>query len=232
MVAPRLLLGSSLLLGLLACPSGDDSGAGEDLAAISSRLDTTEERLTAIETKLDALTTKLDQTAVSFEPLATWATERKAAEEQRVERDEGRGTSLGREPTEYEPPSSGSREIPGAAEAIACDDSDPAGPRCTVERAFIESLMANPAMLAKQARVVPSQRDGVVRGFKLYGIRRGTLPKLLGMKNGDMIVAINGEKLSSIDKVMELYTKLRRASHLEFELERKGSPLTLQLEVK
>lgn len=119
------------------------------------------------------------------------------------------------------------RAIPGADEAIDCPNKN----LCTVERAFVDKVVGNPAMLAKQARVVPSRKDGKTRGYKLYGIRRGTLPKLLGLKNGDMITEINGESLTSIDKVMSLYTKLRRASRLEVEIVRRGKSMTKEIQI-
>lgn len=121
-----------------------------------------------------------------------------------------------------------SREIDGASDAINCPNEN----LCTVDRAFVDQVVSNPAMLAKQARVVPSQKDGKTQGYKLYGIRRGTLPKLLGLKNGDMITAINGEELTSIDKAMALYTKLRRASRLEVNIVRKGKSMTKEIQIQ
>lgn len=120
------------------------------------------------------------------------------------------------------------RSIPGAEEAINC----PTEETCTVERAFVEQLMANPALLAKQARIVPKQKDDEILGYKLYGIRRGSLPKLLGLKNGDMITAVNGEELKSMDKAMALYTKLRRASNLSVSIERKGKTITKEIQIQ
>lgn len=63
------------------------------------------------------------------------------------------------------------------------------------------------------------------------GIRRGTLPKLLGLENGDMITEINGQSLTSIDKVMSKYTKLRRASRLEVEIVRRGKSMTKEIQI-
>jgi type II secretion system protein C len=120
------------------------------------------------------------------------------------------------------------RVIPGAEEAINCPTED----TCTVERAFVEKLMANPALLAKQARIVPKQKDDEVVGYKLYGIRRGSLPKLLNLKNGDMITAVNGEELKSMDKAMALYTKLRRASNLTVSIERKGKIINKEIQIQ
>jgi general secretion pathway protein C len=132
----------------------------------------------------------------------------------------------GKDKDDKKPPND--REIDGADEAIDCSSEN----ACTVDRKFVESLLANPAQLAKQARIVPSQKDGETQGYKLYGIRRGTIPKLLGLNNGDMITSVNGEELTSIDKAMTLYQKLRQASHLSVTIERKGKPLTKEITIQ
>jgi PDZ domain len=103
--------------------------------------------------------------------------------------------------------------------------------RCTVDRVLFDTLARDPTMLVKQARIVPSQLDGVVQGYKLYGIRRGSLPKALGLKNGDLVRSINGKALGSLDEVMKLLTKLRSETTFTLGIERKGTPLTLTVEV-
>ncbi|MEX1365091.1 MAG: type II secretion system protein GspC [Nannocystaceae bacterium] len=125
-------------------------------------------------------------------------------------------------------PPTNDRAIPGAEDAINC----PSENTCVVERAFVEKLLANPALLAKQARIVAKQRDDEVLGYKLYGIRRGSLPKLLGLKNGDMLTSVNGEELKGMDKAMALYTKLRSASNLTVGIERKGKNITKEIQIQ
>lgn len=120
------------------------------------------------------------------------------------------------------------RAIEGADDAIKCSDEN----HCTVERKWLEGVLANPAQLTKQARVVPAIKDGETRGFKFYGIRPGSLPKLIGLKNGDLLLSVNGNDLTSLDQAMGLYTKLRRASNLEVVIERKGQEVTKEIEVK
>jgi len=124
---------------------------------------------------------------------------------------------------------SNSREIAGAAEAISCDDNYSS---CTVDRKFVEKLLSNPAQLTKQARIVPAVRDGETKGYKFYGIRPGSLPKLLGLKNGDLLTSVNGHQLESLDQAMDLYNKLRRASHLSVSLERKGQQVSKEIDIK
>ncbi|MCA9707991.1 MAG: hypothetical protein KDK70_19215 [Myxococcales bacterium] len=247
----RLASGCSVLLalaaGLAACQAADPTAEGESLAALSSRLDATEQRLAAIEAKLDAMSTTLDQTAASLAPVAEWTAARKTRDDERearrlerearrLERDSLRPWGTQARDTELDTeldtvPRPGDRTIEGADEALHCQGFDTDRIECEVDRAFIDELLASPERLAKQARIVPSMRDGVPRGYKFYGIRSGSLPKLLGVKNGDLLLSVNGEALDSIDGAMKLYTRLRGTTRLELGLERKGRPLTLVLEL-
>lgn len=117
-----------------------------------------------------------------------------------------------------------SRAIEGAEEAVNCK-----GNTCTVDKRFRDKILANPALLAKQARVIPAIRDGETRGFKFYGIRSGSLPKLFGLKNGDMVTSINGTEMRSYDEVLGLYNRLRRSNHITVGIERNGKKMTKEV---
>ncbi len=104
--------------------------------------------------------------------------------------------------------------------------------RCVLPRAYLEALLADPSTLAKQARVMPSVRDGVTRGFKMYGVRPDSLPKRLGFKNGDLVTSVNGLPLTGMDHAMAAYSKLRNATVLTVELERKGEVLHKEITIK
>jgi hypothetical protein len=111
--------------------------------------------------------------------------------------------------------------------AIACSDVG----HCRISREYINELLGDPSKLTRQVRIMPSVKDGVVRGFKFYGIRPGSLPKLLGMRNGDLLTAVNDLPLTSIDQTIGAVGRLRRADELRLAIERKGEPLTLVLSI-
>jgi type II secretory pathway component PulC len=92
-----------------------------------------------------------------------------------------------------------------------------------------ERLSKDPTELARSMRVVPAMVDGKVAGFKLYAIRsRGTFSaSWLGLKNGDLVTAIDGTSLASVEDALAAYGKLREAKTIVLELERKGRPLSL-----
>ncbi|MEM7156384.1 MAG: type II secretion system protein GspC [Myxococcota bacterium] len=127
-------------------------------------------------------------------------------------------------PTDKKP---GKHEIAGAADSINCQ-----GMSCTVERKFVNQLLANPAQLTRQGNARPYARDDL-KGFRLSRVKKGTVPRMLGLRSGDVITGINGQPLDSLDGAMKLYTKLRSASHLSVDLVRNrgGSRQQLRLDI-
>ena len=87
----------------------------------------------------------------------------------------------------------------------------------------------DPSCLATSMRIVPAFRDGRAEGFKLFGIRPESLPALLGFRNGDLVLKVNGRALSSPESALEAYSALRSEKTFAVELERNGAPMTLRI---
>ncbi|MCA9665550.1 MAG: hypothetical protein KC503_08175 [Myxococcales bacterium] len=95
-----------------------------------------------------------------------------------------------------------------------------------IRRSALNKVLGNTTLLARSARIVPSVRNGKPNGFKLYAIRPGSIYSLIGMSNGDTIHAINGHAITTPDKALEVYTKVRNASHLTISFTRRGKTTT------
>ncbi len=94
-----------------------------------------------------------------------------------------------------------------------------------VARSEINNALTNLSDLATKARIVPSFKNGVANGFKLFSIVPDSLYAKIGVQNGDVIRRINGYEMNSPDKALEIYQKLRDASRIEIDLERRGESL-------
>jgi general secretion pathway protein C len=103
--------------------------------------------------------------------------------------------------------------------------------RYEVKRNFIDSTLSNLNNVATQARIVPSFKNGVANGFKLFSIQPGSLYSAIGVENGDVIQRINGYEINSPDKALEVYQKLRESSHITIEIERNGQILRKEYNV-
>jgi general secretion pathway protein C len=94
-----------------------------------------------------------------------------------------------------------------------------------VAKSEINNALTNLSDLATKARIVPSFKNGVANGFKLFSIVPDSLYAKIGVQNGDVIRRINGYEMNSPDKALEIYQKLRDASRIEIELERRGETI-------
>ena len=125
------------------------------------------------------------------------------------------------------PPAAGGNEFGDLDKQIVCN-----GGNCTIERALVEKALGNLAALSALARFVPSVKDGKPNGFKVYAIRPSSLFGKIGMQNGDTIKQINGNEMSTPDQALSLFTKLRSASHLTMQVERRGETVTMDYTIK
>jgi general secretion pathway protein C len=94
--------------------------------------------------------------------------------------------------------------------------------RYDIERSVIDSTLGDLNRIATQARIVPSFKNGVANGFKLFSIQPGSLYSSIGIENGDVIQRVNGYEINSPEKALELYQKLKESGHVTIELERGG----------
>jgi general secretion pathway protein C len=101
-----------------------------------------------------------------------------------------------------------------------------------IDKSLVEKVLLNPMAIAKGARVVPAMKNGKPEGFKLYAIKPSSAFAKLGLTNGDTLTQINGFELTSADKALEVYTKLREASNLELEVTRRGKPVVLKYTIR
>jgi general secretion pathway protein C len=104
--------------------------------------------------------------------------------------------------------------------------------RYEVDRKVIDSTLGDLNQIATQARIVPSFKNGVANGFKLFSIQPGSLYSAIGVENGDVIQRINGYEMNSPDKALEIYQKLKDSSHISIDIDRNGQTLRKEYDVR
>ena len=118
---------------------------------------------------------------------------------------------------------------PGSAQPLRAqaDDLREVSPnRYALTRAALNQKLGNMNELLTQARVMPSCKSpGACEGFRFASIAPGSLYASLGLQGGDVVRRINGYELTSPEKALELFQKLRDASRIELDLERSGQPV-------
>jgi len=106
------------------------------------------------------------------------------------------------------------------------------GDNYEITRAYIDETLDNLSKVATQARIVPSFKNGKPNGFKLFSIKPGSIYSKIGLQNGDVIQKINGYEMNSPDKALEIYQKLKDASSVSIDLQRRGQSKSFSYNIR
>ncbi|MCB0327592.1 MAG: PDZ domain-containing protein [Bdellovibrionales bacterium] len=106
------------------------------------------------------------------------------------------------------------------------------GGKIFVTREKVDATLGDLNNVVQQARMVPNFNAGKVDGFKVFGIRGGSIFQELGLKNGDVINQINGTLIDSIEKAIPMLQLLKTESSYSIDVTRGGSKQTLQIEIQ
>jgi general secretion pathway protein C len=101
-----------------------------------------------------------------------------------------------------------------------------------VDRTLVEQVLADPADLVSHARLAPDARDGRLVGIRLLDVRGDSLLGALGFQSDDRLASINGLDLTSPEKMMEAYARLRTADRLTVTVQRGTGPVTLDYAIR
>ena len=97
--------------------------------------------------------------------------------------------------------------------------------RYEIRRRALDVALANVLALSRWIHVAPEVRDGHAVGFRLFAVAADGPFSKLGLRDGDVLVAINGLDITTPDHVLEAYGKLKTADHLSLRLLRGGRDL-------
>lgn len=101
-----------------------------------------------------------------------------------------------------------------------------------IDEGEVENAITNMSQLFNQIRVVPHVQDGKTDGFKVFAIRPGSIFENIGLKNGDILQAINGMSLDSPEKALQLYQQLQNEKSFSVDLLRNNSVESFSYEIR
>lgn len=106
------------------------------------------------------------------------------------------------------------------------------GNKVTVSKAKVDSTLQDLNQVIQQARMVPNYENGQVDGFKIFGIRNGSIFQDLGLQNGDVINNINGTQIDSLEKALPMLQLLKTESSYTIDITRKGAKQTMSINIQ
>jgi general secretion pathway protein C len=101
-----------------------------------------------------------------------------------------------------------------------------------IDRSAVDRIIEAQAELMKQRIVQDKEADRVV-GVKIFNVKPGSVVSMLGIENGDRLETINGFELSSPERMLEAFARLRAgADKLQVHLTRAGQPVNLDYAIR
>ncbi|MBP6632188.1 MAG: hypothetical protein KBG28_27725 [Kofleriaceae bacterium] len=99
-----------------------------------------------------------------------------------------------------------------------------------VERSVIQELVAGGPV--KGMRAQPVLKDGEIAGLRLLSARPDSVAGALGLRSGDVLEAIDQQRITSAQQLLELYGKLATTSSVSIQGSRRGQPLELRFALR
>ena len=103
--------------------------------------------------------------------------------------------------------------------------------KIVVKRTDIDEAVENISELMTQAAVSPHPGGGVSgdpEGLSLSNIKNGSIFTKMGLRNGDVILRVNGKQIRTLDDALALYENLRTSKRVELQVSRRGRTRELQ----
>ncbi len=88
------------------------------------------------------------------------------------------------------------------------------------------------SLTSGRVRAVPRYRDGKCTGFRVMGIVPGSLLEQLGLRSGDVVLAVNGEEIDSSNKALLLVDAMQTKARVTVLVERSGELLSLRYRIR
>lgn len=101
-----------------------------------------------------------------------------------------------------------------------------------VRREYVISNLSDMGKLLTSARAIPYIKNGEIKGFRLINIAPGSFYKTIGLRNGDVVMSINGVPISNPQTLMKIFSDIQNESQFEIKIERMGKELTLRYYIR
>jgi general secretion pathway protein C len=134
--------------------------------------------------------------------------------------------------TESDVQTSAASEAPAAEGAAGSSIRQVGDNRYLVDRGEVDHSIENLSTVVTQMRAVPYLKDGKSIGFRVFNIRAGSLFERMGLKNGDVIQAVNGTTLDDPTRALALLDEVQTADEISVDLLRDDHPNTLTYSIR
>ena len=101
-----------------------------------------------------------------------------------------------------------------------------------IDQRALNAALDNIGQAMTDARLLPSQKDGKVEGFRVSEVKPSGVFAMIGIKNGDVLLRLNDFPIDSPDKALQSFIALKGQSRLKLDMIREGRPATFNYDIR
>ncbi|RMH58872.1 MAG: hypothetical protein D6679_03500 [Candidatus Hydrogenedentota bacterium] len=101
-----------------------------------------------------------------------------------------------------------------------------------VSRAEINASVKNPEEIIGESKIVPEFRGGKMVGFRISEVSRSSIVYKMGIRSGDVIKSVNGQRLDSLERAPQIWKKMKNVSQIRMAIERNGKETTMSYVIR
>ncbi len=96
----------------------------------------------------------------------------------------------------------------------------------------VQNSLENPEQIMTDARLLPNFVDGKQAGFKISEVVPDGLYSSLGIKNGDVLLRVNGLEISNPEVAMQAMSALKGMNKVNLDIIRNGKNMSMSYQIR
>ena len=109
------------------------------------------------------------------------------------------------------------------------------GPRhkmITLSREAVESALSNIDQALDSLNITSGKEHKQPGGFKISSFERDTIFSQLGLRNNDLVLSINDQRIRSPEEAKAFFEKIREGGELEVKVRRRARTISLHMDIE
>ncbi len=101
-----------------------------------------------------------------------------------------------------------------------------------IDRKAVLKAVEDMGQILSDARLTPNLVEGKVNGFRITEIRRRGVFDAIGLKNGDILVSVNGYAIDGPEKAVQVLSGLKGETNIDLDVIRRGRKMSFHYQMK
>ncbi|MBW7956479.1 MAG: PDZ domain-containing protein [Deltaproteobacteria bacterium] len=101
-----------------------------------------------------------------------------------------------------------------------------------IERGAVENALGDMGRIMTDARLTPRVSNGAVQGFLVSEIKPRGVFDAIGLKDGDVLTSINGYRIDSPEKAVQVLSALKGETSFDLGVIRQGQPRSFRYSIQ